>query len=129
MADRPHAPQYTTIHLRAGAQRCADLVARWCAGVIEWRQKSSGGGGEDEPLLSIDAQRAAHLNSSNLIPTDWSPDGRRIIFTLLQARYNLWLLPLADNAKPVSFFSSLSDQMHGNFSPDGRLVAYSSNES
>jgi hypothetical protein len=36
---------------------------------------------------------------------------------------------LAGNSKPVSFLSAPGDQWHGTFSPDGRLVAYSSSES
>src|SRR5206468_8231545 len=42
--------------------------------------------------------------------------------------YDVWLLPLASNAKPVRYLSSPANQIHANFSPDGRLIAYSSNE-
>ena len=38
-------------------------------------------------------------------------------------------MPLAGDPKPVSFLSAPGDQWHGNFSPDGKLVAYTSNES
>jgi hypothetical protein len=31
--------------------------------------------------------------------------------------------------RPSKFIASLADEMHGNFSPDGHLVAYTSNES
>ena len=44
-------------------------------------------------------------------------------------RRHLWLLPLTGDRKPFKFFDSSSDEMQGNFSPDGRFVAYSSNES
>ena len=44
-------------------------------------------------------------------------------------RSDLWLVPLAGDPKPVSFLSAPGDQWHRTFSPDGRLVAYSSNES
>jgi eukaryotic-like serine/threonine-protein kinase len=39
------------------------------------------------------------------------------------------MLPLLGDSKPVKFLASPADEMHGNFSPDGRLVAYTSNES
>ena len=42
---------------------------------------------------------------------------------------DLWLLPLTGDKKPVKFLASPADEMHGNFSPDGHLVAYTSNES
>ena len=42
---------------------------------------------------------------------------------------DLWLLPLAGDKRPVKFLASPSDEMHGNFSPDGHLVAYTSSES
>src|SRR5262249_24620752 len=37
-------------------------------------------------------------------------------------------LPLSGDTKPKKYFASPFDKMHGNFSPDGHLVAYSSNE-
>ena len=42
---------------------------------------------------------------------------------------DVWLLPLGDNKKPFVLVGSRSDQMHANFSPDGRFIAYTSNES
>jgi Tol biopolymer transport system component len=86
----------------------------------------------------------------------WAPDGARIIFrttrtggltelytksavrrpvpqllfsTTTSSDYDLWVMPVAGDPKPMSFLSAPGDQEHGNFSPDGTLVAYSSNES
>lgn len=57
------------------------------------------------------------------------PDGKHILFSVLVSnRHDLWLLPLSGDRKPVQFLASPFDELHGNFSPDGRLVAYSSNE-
>src|ERR1700674_1433583 len=39
------------------------------------------------------------------------------------------LLPLISDRKPVKFLASPAEEMHGNFSPDEHLVAYTSNES
>ena len=66
----------------------------------------------------------------NMLLWDWSPDGRHLLFSATTSSdYDLWLVPLAGDPKPVSFLSAPGDQWHGNFSPDGMLVAYSSNES
>jgi hypothetical protein len=64
-----------------------------------------------------------------MIPWDWSPDGRHLLYSVVGPGSGLWLLPLAGERKPIKFLSAPGEQLHGNFSPDGRLVAYSSNES
>ena len=47
--------------------------------------------------------------------------------------FDLWLLPnpgaAPHNPKPVKLFGSPADEIQGSFSPDGRLIAYTSNES
>jgi Tol biopolymer transport system component len=100
-------------------------------GVIELYQRSAEGGGTDEPLLLQDVFDPAQIPSNNVVPTDWSPDGRDIVFSVpaSESGYDLWLLPVAGATKPSKFIGSPGDQFHGNFSPDGRLVAYTSNES
>ena len=55
-----------------------------------------------------------------------SADGRWLV---AGAGNDLWLLPLVNDLKAEKFFASPAAEMHGNFSPDGRLVAYTSNES
>jgi len=100
-------------------------------GLIEFYEKSALGGGNEEPVLAADVERAAGTQAVNLVPTDCSADGRYIIFSVpeIGSGFNLWLLPRVRNAKPVRFLGSAADEMHGNFSPDGKFVAYSSNES
>jgi Tol biopolymer transport system component len=99
-------------------------------GLTEFYAKSAGGGGTEEAVLSQKAARVSGMQSANVTLSDWSPDGRHLLFSLTTSSdYDLWLLPLAGDPKPVSFLSAPGDQGHGNFSPDGRLVAYSSNES
>ena len=110
----------------------AQLVFSKLAGaVIEFYQKSAAGGGDEQPLLGAESQHAAGISAINLVPSDWSPDGRNIIFSVptVVSGYDLWLLPVAGDRKPVRFLASPGDQLHPNFSADGRLVAYTSNES
>jgi dipeptidyl aminopeptidase/acylaminoacyl peptidase len=93
-------------------------------------QRSAAGGGNEELILSPEMMRAAGVQSGNLTNTDWSPDGQTILFTVhgTASGTDLWLLPLTADKKPVKYLASPWDEMHGNFSPDGHLVAYTSNE-
>ena len=97
-------------------------------GLVEFYQKSTAGAGRDEPLMMEEAQRAAGLSSTNSFPSDWSSDGRHIIFSANNPA-DLFLLPYSGNKQPVSIVSSPSDQAHANFSPDVKFIAYSSSES
>jgi Tol biopolymer transport system component len=98
------------------------------SGVTTLYQKSAGAGGDDQRLLPDDVARATGVSANNLTLSDWSPDGQLIAFSSGVAA-DLWLLPLADNKKPFSLVRSPGNQMHANFSPDGRFIAYTSNES
>jgi len=48
---------------------------------------------------------------------------------MLVSGYDLWFFRINGDRKPLKFIELPSDQLHGNFSPNGRLVAYSSNDS
>jgi len=97
-------------------------------GTIEFYQRSAAGGGNEQTVLSFEAIGAAHL-PQNLIPTDWSHDGQIIFSAPAPASGNdLWLLTLREGTT-ARFIASPAEELHGNFSPDGRLVAYTSNES
>jgi Tol biopolymer transport system component len=97
-------------------------------GFMDFYQKSAAGGGEDEPVLLKEAAVAAGSNSWNLLLTDWSAQ-YLLYFTYASVGSQLWLLPMTAERKPILFRDSLSEIMHATFSPDGRFVAYASNES
>jgi Tol biopolymer transport system component len=97
-------------------------------GLTELYQRSAGTGGTDQPLMLEDVARAAGAGLSNIQPSDWSPDGKHIVFSV-GIPSDLWLLPTGGNSPPTQLTRSPSDQMHANFSPDGRFIAYTSNES
>ena len=63
--------------------------------------------------------------------SDWSADGRFLLYTSLdpQAAYDLWAVPLAGDRTPFVWLKTPFDERRGQFSPDGRWVAYQSNES
>jgi Tol biopolymer transport system component len=94
-------------------------------GIIEFFERSSAGGGSDRLVLP-----GAEMPSLNLIPTDWSPDGRNAIFSgpAPASENDLWLWPVTERGKLAQLIASPANQMHGNFSPAGALVAYTSTE-
>jgi serine/threonine protein kinase/Tol biopolymer transport system component len=60
---------------------------------------------------------------------DWSPDGKYLIYNYQQpSGTRLYVMPLAGDQKPVPFLNT-DGTMHGQFSPNGRWVAYRSTES
>jgi hypothetical protein len=65
-------------------------------------------------------------------PDDWSNDSRHLLYSAVASHSQLWLLPLSSaggDGKPLKLIDSPADEMHGNFSPDSHLIAYTSNES
>ena len=44
-------------------------------------------------------------------------------------RSDIWIAPLADNQKPFAFLQTPFDEQNAQFSPNGRWIAYSSDES
>ncbi|MGD0965668.1 MAG: protein kinase [Candidatus Acidiferrales bacterium] len=60
----------------------------------------------------------------------WSRDGRFLLYSTSRGfgREHLWVLPMQGEPKPISFSAEGSDESLAQFSPDGRWVAYTSNE-
>src|SRR5262249_9473012 len=79
-------------------------------------------GGSEELLLPHSSQGKQ--------PTDWSPDGRFIIYQQLdpKTKWDLWMLPLSGDGKPEPVLHTDSNEMNGQLSPDGRWMAYASDE-
>jgi hypothetical protein len=91
-------------------------------GPLDLYMKSLSGTGEEEALLKSDSGKG---------PTDWSSDGQFILYESFDSKTNtsdLWVLPLS-NRQPRPFLQTAFDERQGQFSPDGRWVAYSSDES
>jgi eukaryotic-like serine/threonine-protein kinase len=65
------------------------------------------------------------------LPCSWSPDGEMLAFEEIHPRTgsDLWILPLKGERKPRPFLQTQSDEEDAAFSPDGRWLAYASNES
>ena len=84
------------------------------------------------------AGKPQSLIQSKNAPYPWSftPDGKRLAFMEQSSGpYHLWTLPLESDGsgvhagKPEVFLQTQADERFPSFSPDGRWLAYSSNES
>jgi DNA-binding winged helix-turn-helix (wHTH) protein/Tol biopolymer transport system component len=70
--------------------------------------------------------------SQHKIPSSVSPDGRFLLYTaenMDRSRGDVWVLPLAGVAKPFPLIQRDAAQDQAQLSPDGRWVAYASDES
>jgi eukaryotic-like serine/threonine-protein kinase len=78
------------------------------------------GSRSDEPLLPIGVDR---------LPTDWSRDGQYVLYQEgpNDDQRDLWTLKMADRT-PTPVLKTKFSERFGRFSPDGRWVAYVSNE-
>ena len=64
--------------------------------------------------------------SFTMMPTGWSADGRFIAYTTRGS--NVSILPLFGDRKPFAFAETPFIEASAVFSPDGRWIAYTSNE-
>ena len=76
--------------------------------------------GPNREKLVVDMQLAGGF------PTDWSPDGKNLLYW---GNEDLWIVPVDGKEKPYTLAKTRFDERAGSFSPDGKWVAYSSNES
>jgi len=93
-------------------------------GPYDLYQKSSSLEGTETPLYE---------SPEDKIPSDWSPDGKLLLFTHQdpETGNDLFVLPLAGGgggSKPRVVVQTRSDESQAAFSPDGHWVAYQSNE-
>jgi len=87
-----------------------------------YRKLSDGTGAEEELLVS---ELAKNVES-------WSADGKYIVYNQAvpgTSSSDLYLLPVDGDRKPVPFATSKASEQQGSISPNGRWIAYGSNES
>ncbi len=83
-------------------------------------------------LDSAEDDQAVLAEPALQYPSDLSPNGALLLYETDKdpaMRTDLWVLPLAAEAKPYPFVRSPADEFGGRFSPDGTRVAYVSDES
>jgi serine/threonine protein kinase len=86
-------------------------------------RKNSNGTGTEELLIESTLDKYA---------TSWSSDGQYICYSTTgdpKTKWDLWILPLSGDRKPRPFLQTEFSEWVGSFSPDGRWIAYQSDES
>jgi Tol biopolymer transport system component len=113
-----------------------DLAPRWSpngsrivfvsnrSGHMDLYVKAADGTGAEQPLYESNDNNIRLLNS-------WSRDGRYLLFTVMDPKNasDLMVLPMEGGGKPFPFVQPQFSERNGDFSPNGRWVAYQSNES
>jgi Tol biopolymer transport system component len=95
-------------------------------GAADLYQKAVAGAGTEEPLLVSDQDKS---------PTDWSADGKFVLFqntnpqTSTDRFADIWAMPMGGDRKPFPVVQTAYREQNGQFSPDGKWIAYESNES
>jgi len=94
-------------------------------GLLDLHQRASSGADTEDVVLA---------DKLDKYPMSWSADGRFITYynggqSSPRTGRDLWVLPLFANRKPTTFLQTASHEMSGRFSPDGRWLAYASDES
>jgi hypothetical protein len=101
-------------------------------GGLNLYQKAASGAGQDTLLVDSDY---------NKVPSDWSRDGRFILYhqTDPKTKNDVWVLPVAESVapggpssgepKPFPFLRTEADEFGATMCPNGRWVAYVSDES
>jgi WD40 repeat protein len=81
------------------------------------------------PLAGLGDEEVLLESSKDMILTDWSPDGRFLLYFAPNPKTwtDLWVLP-QDTHVPRVFLATAANEMWGQFSPDGRWIAYQSSE-
>jgi dipeptidyl aminopeptidase/acylaminoacyl peptidase len=94
---------------------------------------AAGGSGDIYIRRLGSAQPAELLVKSALVkhPNDWSADGKYLIYDehTATARQDLWIVPMEGAPAPIPFLATPADETSAAFSPDGKWIAYSSDES
>jgi WD40 repeat protein len=91
-------------------------------GPVDLYQKLVSGDGGEERLTSMPQTRTSN---------DWSPDGATILYRVTDSKlgYDIWALPTSGEGKPFPVVQTPFNERDAQFSPDGKWIAYQSNES
>ncbi|MGH9753539.1 MAG: protein kinase domain-containing protein, partial [Blastocatellia bacterium] len=98
---------------------CSNQKGFWAI----WRKGVNDSHGKEELLFEED--------SRHIFLDDWSSDGKFIVYRKMgdKTSFDLWLLPLIGDRQPKLYLATQFDERLAKVSPDGRWLAYRSNES
>jgi eukaryotic-like serine/threonine-protein kinase len=78
-------------------------------------------------------EEAPVANNLYQMPTQWSRDGRFIVYTQIHPQTNrdIWVLPMEGSkaGQPFAFLQTKANEFLGQLSPDSKWMAYTSDES
>ncbi len=91
-------------------------------GVSDVYLRATSGRDEDQLLLRT---------KENKIVNDWSKDGRYLVYatTNPQTKLDLWAMPIGGGGQPSPLLVTPFNEFQAQISPDGRWIAYASDES
>jgi eukaryotic-like serine/threonine-protein kinase len=98
------------------------LFASSRAGLFQLYIKNADGGEEEKRLPLDDGDKADEY------PTSWSPDGKYILYERTTEATELWAAKMPE-LKTSALLKGPQTTKNGQFSPDGKWLAYTSNES
>jgi serine/threonine protein kinase len=61
-------------------------------------------------------------------PMSWSPDGKLLVYSEIGQGADVWAVPVAGDKKPLPLLQSQFNELFPQVSPDGKWLAYQSNE-
>ncbi len=93
-------------------------------GLLDLYRRASDLSGADELFLKLAA-------SPIVFPSDWSADGRFVAYyrTDPKTQLDIWTVSTGADRTPVQYLHGNFNESEGQFSPDGRWMAYVSDES
>ena len=85
----------------------------------------------EKPAASAETEELLLATDQNLVPLDWSSDGRFLLYRSNDPKtsFDVWALPFDKVSKPFPVVRSSFEEREAQFSPDAKWVAYQSNES
>jgi len=123
------------LHTRFTFDTATELAPVWSADGKSIVFSSDRKGHSDLYRKAADGSGAETLLYSDGLdkrPSSWSPDGKFLLYSTqggATGTIDVWTLPLAAGAKPYPLIQTQFNEVNGQFSPDGRWVAYQSDES
>lgn len=102
------------------------------------RAGGSGSAGDDlyvKPSNNAGPEELLLKSGNTKLPWDWTRDGRFLVYSASssQAKFDLWAIPTkaegSGEPKPIPLVQSPFTDVMGQVSPDGRWLAYASDES
>ncbi|PYS32188.1 MAG: hypothetical protein DMG14_35175, partial [Acidobacteria bacterium] len=83
------------------------------------------------PIGTGQRELLIQAKTEEIFASDTSPDGRYLVYQRMDAKtgWDIWALPLGRDGKPVPVVQTDADEHSARLSPDGRWVAFVSNNS